>query len=123
LSAGYYDAYYLKALKVRSLIKRDFDKAFENFDAILTPTSPSVAFKIGEKVKEPLKMYLSDIYTISANLAGIPAISLPSGFSRNALPIGIQFMAKPFNEEILFRIGGAFQRLTDYHKRTPKPLF
>ncbi len=119
LSAGYYDAYYLKALKVRRLIKQDFDKAFEKVDAILTPTSPSVAFKMGEKVKEPLKMYLSDIYTISANLVGIPAVSLPCGFSKDTLPIGIQFMAKPFNEEMLFQIGGAFQSLTDYHLKVP----
>jgi len=119
LSAGYYDAYYLKALKVRRLIKEDFDKAFEEVDAILTPTSPSVAFKIGEKTKEPLKMYLSDIYTISANLAGIPAISLPCGFSKKGLPIGIQFMARPFAEELLFQIGGTFQKLTDYHLKMP----
>lgn len=119
LSAGYYDAYYLKALKVRRLIKEDFDKAFKEVDAILTPTSPSVAFKIGEKTKEPLKMYLSDIYTISANLSGIPAVSLPCGFSKEGLPIGLQFMAKPFEEELLFQIGGAFQRLTDYHLKTP----
>lgn len=119
LSAGYYDAYYLKALKVRRLIKEDFDKAFEEVDAILTPTSPSVAFKIGEKTKEPLKMYLSDIYTISANLSGIPAISLPGGFSKEGLPIGLQLMAKPFEEELLFQIGGTFQRLTDYHLKTP----
>ena len=119
LSAGYYDAYYLKALKVRRLIKEDFDKAFKEVDAILTPTSPSVAFKIGEKTKEPLKMYLSDIYTISANLSGIPAISLPGGFSKEGLPIGLQLMAKPFEEELLFQIGGTFQRLTDYHLKTP----
>lgn len=120
LSAGYYDAYYLKALKVRRLIKEDFDRAFETVDAVLTPTSPSVAFKIGEKIREPLKMYLSDIYTISANLAGIPAISLPCGFSDEGLPIGLQLMARPFEEEILFQIGGVFQRLTDYHLRMPE---
>ena len=119
LSAGYYEAYYLKALKVRALIKKDFDQAFERLDAILTPTSPSVAFRIGEKTREPLKMYLSDIYTISANLVGIPAISLPCGFSKEGLPIGLQLMAPPFAEEVLFQIGGAFQRLTDYHLRVP----
>lgn len=120
LSAGYYDAYYLKALKVRRLIKEDFDRAFEKVDAVLTPTSPSVAFKIGEKTQDPLKMYLSDIYTISANLSGIPAISFPCGFSKENLPIGCQLMAKPFNEEMLFRIGGNFQKLTDYHLRIPE---
>ena len=123
LSAGYYDAYYLKALKVRRLIKEDFDKAFQEVDAILTPTSPTTAFKIGEKTKEPLQMYLSDIYTISANLAGIPAVSLPCGFSKKGLPIGIQFMAKPFGEELLFQVGGAFQKMTDYHLKIPGGIY
>jgi aspartyl-tRNA(Asn)/glutamyl-tRNA(Gln) amidotransferase subunit A len=120
LSAGYYDAYYLKALKVRRLIKEDFDKAFEKVDAVLTPTSPSVAFKIGEKIQDPLRMYLSDIYTISANLSGIPAISFPCGFSKENLPIGLQLMASPFNEEVLFQISSNFQKITDYHLMTPE---
>ncbi|HLF18534.1 MAG TPA: Asp-tRNA(Asn)/Glu-tRNA(Gln) amidotransferase subunit GatA, partial [Candidatus Omnitrophota bacterium] len=109
LSSGYYDAYYLRGLKVRTLIKRDFENAFKNFDAILTPTAPTTAFKIGEKTDDPLSMYLSDIYTISANLSGIPAISIPCGFSKEGLPIGLQLMAKPFNEEMLFRIAYAYE--------------
>ena len=117
LSSGYYDAYYLRGQKVRTLIKNDFDKVFENFDAILTPTAPTTAFKIGEKANDPLSMYLSDIYTISANLAGIPAISIPCGFSKDNLPIGLQLMAKPFNEEMLLRIAYTFEQNTDWHKR------
>lgn len=105
LSSGYYDAYYLKGLKVRTLIKNDFEKVFQKFDAIITPTTPTTAFKIGEKANDPLSMYLSDIYTISANLSGIPAISIPCGLGKNNLPIGLQIMAKPFDEEMLFRIG------------------
>lgn len=103
LSAGYYDAYYLRALKVRSLIKQDFDKAFEKVDAILTPTSPSLAFKIGEKTQDPLQMYLSDIYTVSVNLAGLPAISIPCGKIGN-LPVGLQVISKPFEEATVFAI-------------------
>ncbi|MBF0521809.1 MAG: Asp-tRNA(Asn)/Glu-tRNA(Gln) amidotransferase subunit GatA [Candidatus Omnitrophica bacterium] len=110
LSSGYYDAYYLKGLKVRTLIKKDFDEAFKKVDAIITPTSPTTAFKIGEKTNDPLSMYLSDIYTISANLSGIPAISIPCGLSKDNLPIGLQIMAKPFDEEMLFRIGFTFEQ-------------
>ena len=117
LSSGYYEDYYLRGLKVRTLIKKDFDKIFEKFDAVIAPTSPTCAFKIGEKINDPLAMYLSDIYTISANLAGIPAISIPCGFSKNDLPIGLQLMAKPFNEEMLFRIGYTFEQNTPWHKR------
>ncbi|MBF0531768.1 MAG: Asp-tRNA(Asn)/Glu-tRNA(Gln) amidotransferase subunit GatA [Candidatus Omnitrophica bacterium] len=117
LSAGYYDAYYLKGLKVRTLIKRDFDQAFQTVDAIVTPTAPTTAFKIGEKTADPLSMYLSDIYTISANLSGIPAISLPCGFSQAGLPIGLQIMAKPFAEETLFRVAFAYEQATGWHKR------
>jgi aspartyl-tRNA(Asn)/glutamyl-tRNA(Gln) amidotransferase subunit A len=120
LSHGYYDAYYLKALKVRTLIKQDFDKVFNDFDCIVTPTSPTAAFKIGEKVDEPLKMYLSDIYTISANLAGIPAISLPCGFTKKGLPVGLQILAKPFAEETLFRLAYAYEQDTGWHKMEPK---
>lgn len=117
LSSGYYDAFYLKGLKVRTLIKKDFDEAFKTYDAILTPTSPSTAFKMGERMNDRLSMYLSDIYTTSANLSGIPAISIPCGFSENNLPVGLQIMAKPFNEEMLFRIGHAYQQATDWHQR------
>jgi len=120
LSHGYYDAYYLRALKVRTLIKQDFDKVFADFDCIVAPTSPTAAFKIGERAKDPLKMYLSDIYTISVNLAGIPAISVPCGFTKNTMPVGLQIMAKPFDEEMLFRVAHTFEQNTDWHKIKPK---
>jgi len=120
LSAGYYEAYYLKGLKVRTLIKNDFEEAFKKVDVILGPTAPEPAFKIGEKSSDPLSMYLSDIYTIPANLAGVPAMSLPAGFSGNDLPIGMQLTAKPFDEETIFRAAGAFQMVTDFHKRKPQ---
>jgi aspartyl-tRNA(Asn)/glutamyl-tRNA(Gln) amidotransferase subunit A len=120
LSAGYYDAYYLKALKVRTKIKEDFDNAFKSCDVIVTPTSPTPAFKIGEKLNDPLAMYLSDIFTIPANLAGLPAISIPCGFSSNGLPIGLQIMAKAFDEETIFRAAYAFEQNTEFHKRRPK---
>jgi len=122
LSAGYYDAYYLKALKVRTLIKRDFEQAFEKCDVILTPTSPTPPFRIGEKTDDPLQMYLSDIFTISVNLGGIPALALPCGFSEatgRPLPIGMQLMAPVFGEEMLFRVGHAYEQTTDFHKRKP----
>ena len=118
LSAGYYDAYYLKAQKVRTLIKRDFMEAFERFDALIAPTSPTPAFKIGERIDDPLLMYYSDILTIPANLAGLPAISIPCGFS-NGLPVGLQLIGKPFNEGTIFRIADSFQRQTDFHRRRP----
>jgi aspartyl-tRNA(Asn)/glutamyl-tRNA(Gln) amidotransferase subunit A len=117
LSSGYYDAYYLKGLKVRTLIKNDFDKVFEKYDAILTPTSPTTAFNIGEKTSDPLSMYLSDVYTISANLAGIPAISIPCGFSKEGMPIGLQLMGKPFNEEMLLKIAYTYEQNTEWHKK------
>jgi len=120
LSHGYYDAYYLRALKVRTLIKQDFDKVFADFDCIVAPTSPTAAFKIGERAKDPLKMYLSDIYTISVNLAGIPAISVPCGFTKNGMPVGLQIMTKPFDEEMLFRVAHTFEQNTDWHKIKPK---
>lgn len=116
LSSGYYDAYYLRGQKVRTLIKNDFDKVFEDCDAIITPTAPTTAFKIGEKASDPLSMYLSDIYTISANLAGIPAISIPCGFSKAGLPIGMQILSKPFAEEMLFRIAFSYEQSTSWHK-------
>ncbi len=120
LSHGYYDAYYLRALKVRTLIKQDFDNVFKDFDCIVTPTSPSPAFKIGEKTSDPLKMYLSDIYTISVNLAGIPAISIPCGFTKKGLPVGLQILAKPFNEEMLFKVAYAYEQNTPWHTMKPK---
>ena len=120
LSSGYYDAYYLRALKVRRLIKDDFDRVFKDVDCIVTPTSPTVAFKIGEKVDNPLAMYLSDIYTISVNLAGVPAVSVPCGFNNKGLPIGLQIIAKPFDEEMLFRTAFTFEQNTEWHKRKPK---
>ncbi len=121
LSSGYYDAYYLKALKVRRLIKNDFDKVFKEVDAILTPTSPTTAFKMGER-SEPLSMYLSDVYTISANLAGIPAVSFPCGFSKENLPIGAQLIGKSFDEATLIRLGFSYQSTTDFHKKVPEGL-
>ncbi len=119
LSSGYYDAYYLKAQKVRTLIKQDFDEAFKKFDCIITPTSPTPAFKIGEKSDDPLSMYLSDIFTISANLAGIPAASIPCGFTKDGLPIGMQILAKPFDEETIFRAAFTYEQNTDWHLRKP----
>ena len=119
LSSGYYDAYYVRALKVRRLIKNDFDKAFKEVDVILTPTSPTAAFKFGEKSIDPLSMYLSDIYTISANLAGVPAVSFPCGFTKNNLPIGAQLIAPKFDENTLIRLGYSYQNETDFHKKIP----
>ncbi len=119
LSTGYYDAYYLKAQKVRTLIKKDFLEALQKVDAILTPTAPTPAFKIGEKTDDPLKMYLSDIFTIPVNLAGLPALSLPCGFSKAGLPIGMQLIGKHLGEEKLFQIGFAYEQATEWHKRRP----
>jgi len=118
LSAGYFDAYYLKAQRVRTLIRREFDEAFQRYDILVTPTAPSVAFKLGEKVEDPLQMYLSDICTIPVNIAGIPAISLPCGFV-DGLPVGMQLMAKPFNEPVLLRAAFAYEQATDWHERHP----
>ena len=117
LSSGYIDAYYLKALKVRRLIRQDFDQAFAGCDVIVGPTAPTAAFKIGEKVSDPLAMYLSDIYTISANLAGIPGISIPCGFTKAGLPIGLQILAAPFAEEKMLRVAHMYERETDWHTR------
>ncbi|MEE9201173.1 MAG: Asp-tRNA(Asn)/Glu-tRNA(Gln) amidotransferase subunit GatA [Candidatus Brocadiales bacterium] len=119
LSSGYYDAYYLKASKVRNLIKQDFLSAFEKVDLILGPTSPTPAFKLGERTENPLEMYLSDVFTIPANLAGIPGISIPCGFTRNNLPIGLQLMGKHFDEPVLLKVARAFQKETNYHLRRP----
>ncbi len=120
LSSGYYDAYYNRALKVRTLIRRDFERAFEQVDLLVTPTAPTPPFKLGEKMEDPLTMYLSDILTISVNLAGVPALSMPCGFTESGLPFGMQLIAKPFGEETLFRAGGAYERETEWHKREPK---
>ncbi|MEN6421144.1 MAG: Asp-tRNA(Asn)/Glu-tRNA(Gln) amidotransferase subunit GatA [Smithella sp.] len=119
LSAGYYDAYYKKASQVRALIKRDFDEAFKTCDVILTPTSPTPAFKIGEKTDDPLQMYLSDIFTISTNLAGIPGISIPCGFTSGGLPIGMQFLAGHFEEGKLIQIASAYEKNAKNEKRRP----
>ena len=122
LSAGYYDAYYRKAQQVRTLLRRDFEEAFRECDVIVTPTSPEVAFRIGEKTDDPLKMYLSDIYTVSANLAGIPGISVPCGQVRG-LPVGLQFLGPLLDEATPLRLADAFQRQTDHHlQRPPEPL-
>ncbi len=119
LSSGYYDAYYLKAQKVRTLIRGDFLNAYEEVDALITPTTPAPAFRRGEKVDDPLQMYLSDIYTISANLAGIPGISIPCGFSGGGLPIGLQILGQPFKEADLFAIARKFEQAHDHHTRHP----
>jgi aspartyl-tRNA(Asn)/glutamyl-tRNA(Gln) amidotransferase subunit A len=116
LSSGYYEAYYLKAQKVRTKIADDFREAFKTCDCLLTPTSPTTAFKIGERMDDPLKMYLSDIFTIPANLAGLPAVSVPCGMDSNDLPVGLQLMAKPFDEEALIKAAHAFESNTDHHK-------
>jgi aspartyl-tRNA(Asn)/glutamyl-tRNA(Gln) amidotransferase subunit A len=118
LSAGYYDAYYLKALKVRTLIRQEFAQAFEKYDALITPTSPTVPFRIGEKVDDPLQMYLSDVCTLPINIAGVPAISIPGGFAEG-LPVGMQIIGKPFDEETLIRIAFAYEQATDWHKTKP----
>jgi aspartyl-tRNA(Asn)/glutamyl-tRNA(Gln) amidotransferase subunit A len=118
LSAGYYDAYYLKAQKVRTLIIREFKDAFEKYDALVTPTSPTVPFKLGEKVDDPIQMYLSDVCTLPINIAGLPAISVPAGFA-DGLPIGMQVIGKPFDEETILRIAFAYEQATEWHKRKP----
>ena len=119
LSSGYYDAYYLRAQKVRTLIRQDFLNAYEEVDAILTPTSPTPAFKKGEKAADPLSMYLSDIYTIGVNLAGLPGMSIPCGFSSNGLPIGLQLIGRPFEEADLLAVANAYDAAHDWAKRTP----
>ncbi|MDQ5984763.1 MAG: Glutamyl-tRNA(Gln) amidotransferase subunit A [Syntrophus sp. SKADARSKE-3] len=119
LSSGYYDAYYKKASQVRALIRRDFDEAFKRCDVILTPTTPTPAFRIGEKTDDPMQMYLSDIFTISTNLAGIPGISVPCGFTDGGLPIGMQFQAGHFQEGRLIQIGSAYEKLANLEKRRP----
>ena len=119
LSSGYYDAYYLKALKVRNLIRGDFTQAFEKCDCVAMPVSPTTAFKIGEKIADPLQMYLSDVYTISANLAGIPGISIPCGFDGNNLPIGLQILGPAFGEDKLLRTARMYEAKTQWYKKKP----
>lgn len=120
LSTGYYDAYYLKAQKVRTLIKQDFDRLFERYDILLSPTAPEIAFKIGEKT-DPISMYLQDIYTIPVNLAGLPAISLPAGFAQG-MPVGMQLIGNHFNEGLLYKAAYAYEQSTDYHKLIPNSV-
>jgi len=119
LSAGYYDAYYRKALQLRTLIKQDFDEALKEVDVILTPTSPFVAWNLGEKFNDPMTMYLADIYTITANLTALPAMSIPCGFS-NGLPVGLQLMGRAFDEHTLYRVGMFYQSVTTFHKESPE---
>jgi aspartyl-tRNA(Asn)/glutamyl-tRNA(Gln) amidotransferase subunit A len=118
LSSGYYDAYYLRAQKVRALIRRDFEEAFSACDVIATPTTPTPAFRLGEKTGDPLQMYLADIFTVPANLAGVPGISLPCGFA-GGLPVGLQLLGRRFDEATLLRAGQAFQRATRHHEAAP----
>ena len=118
LSAGYYDAYYLKAQKVRTLIGREFREAFERFDVLVTPTSPTVAFKLGDKVEDPVQMYLSDVCTIPINIAGVPAMSLPAGFV-DGLPVGMQIIGRPLGEETILRTAHAYEQATEWHTMRP----
>jgi aspartyl-tRNA(Asn)/glutamyl-tRNA(Gln) amidotransferase subunit A len=119
LSSGYYDAYYLKAQKVRTLMKNDFEKAFASCDLLATPVSPTAAFRVGEKLDDPLQMYLSDIFTISVNLAGVPAISIPCGFTSKGLPIGLQLIGRHFDEGAILRAAYAYECSTDWHEKQP----
>ena len=118
LSSGYYDAYYLKAQKVRTLIYQEFMDVFQKVDILATPTTPDIAFKIGEKTSDPIQMYLSDIFTVSVNMAGIPGISIPCGF-KDGLPVGLQLIGKPFDEGTLLQIAHYYERLNDFYKRFP----
>jgi aspartyl-tRNA(Asn)/glutamyl-tRNA(Gln) amidotransferase subunit A len=119
LSAGYYDAFYLKALQVRTLLRRDYDEAFTRVDVVAMPTMPTPPFKLGEKTDDPLQMYLADVFTVSANLAGLPGVSVPSGFSNDGLPIGFQLMGRMFDEATLLRVADAYERATDWHLKVP----
>jgi aspartyl-tRNA(Asn)/glutamyl-tRNA(Gln) amidotransferase subunit A len=123
LSAGYYDAYYLKAQQVRTLIRREFDAAFKDHDVLVAPVSPTPAFKLGEKTDDPLQMYLNDVCTIPVSIAGLPAISVPCGFATAPdgarLPIGLQIIARPFDEATLFRVAHAYEQATDWHREFP----
>jgi aspartyl-tRNA(Asn)/glutamyl-tRNA(Gln) amidotransferase subunit A len=120
LSTGYYDAYYLRAQKVRTLVARDFTNAFTQCDVIASPVAPTTAFKIGEKTNDPIAMYLSDVFTIPVNLAGLPGMSIPCGMDSKGLPVGLQLIGKPWDEETLFRVAGAYEAATDWHKKRPQ---
>src|SRR5439155_9449469 len=122
LSAGYYDAYYVKAQQVRTLILRDYDRAFERVDVVAMPTSPTPPFKLGERTSDPLQMYLADVFTVSANLAGLPAVSVPCGFTANRLPIGLQLTGRMFDEATLLGAAHAYERHTEWSKRHPTLL-
>jgi aspartyl-tRNA(Asn)/glutamyl-tRNA(Gln) amidotransferase subunit A len=119
LSAGYYDAYYLKAQQVRTLILRDYDRAFERVDMVAMPTSPTPAFPLGERVADPLQMYLADVFTVSANLAGLPAVSVPCGFTQDRLPIGLQLTGRRFDEQTILRAADAYDRETEWWIQQP----
>lgn len=120
LSAGYYDAYYLKALKVRTLVQQDYTEAFKTVDVIMAPTAPTPAFKIGEMIADPLQMYLQDVCTVPLNLAGLPGISIPCGKSSKGLPIGLQIIGKPLAEETLIRTAYTYEQSQEYHKQMPE---
>ena len=120
LSSGYYDTYYGHALKVRTLIKNDFDRAFQEVDCVITPTAPTPPFRLGEKLEDPLTMYLSDIFTISVNMAGLPGVSIPCGFTKSGLPIGMQWIGRPFEEPVLFRGAHAYEQASGWHARSPQ---
>ena len=120
LSAGYYDAYYLRAQKVRTLIRRDFFEALADTDALLLPVTPTPPFALGEKTDDPLAMYLNDIYSIPASLAGVPAVSFPAGFTKGGLPIGLQLVGKPFDETTLLRVARAWEKASDAASRAPR---
>ncbi|HVB37118.1 MAG TPA: amidase family protein, partial [Vicinamibacterales bacterium] len=122
LSAGYYDAYYLKAQQVRTLIRQDYDTAFERVNVVAMPTSPMPAFRLGERVDDPLQMYLTDVFTVSANLTGLPAISVPCGFTKTRLPIGLQLVGPAFDEATILRVGDAYERDTGWWKETPREI-
>ena len=116
LSSGYYDAYYLKAQKVRTLIAREFEEAFQKYDVLVTPTSPTPAFRLGERTADPVAMYLSDVCTLPVNIAGIPGISVPCGFDQG-LPVGLQILARSFDEETMLRVAYAYEQATDWHTK------
>ncbi len=119
LSSGYYDAYYKKALQVRTLVKEEYDRLFKRFDMIISPVAPTTAYKLGENTEDPIKMYIGDVYTVSVNLAGLPAVALPCGLDGSGLPVGFQLIGKAFSEERLVNAAKVFQRRTEYHKAVP----
>jgi len=119
LSAGYYDAYYLKAQRVRTLIRRDYDRAFEGVDVVAMPTSPTAAFKLGERTEDPVQMYLGDVFTVSANLAGLPAVTVPCGFTHDELPIGVQLTGRAMDDANVLGIAGVYERATSWSAKRP----